>query len=528
VLLESLIQWGVAALSKIEGMFAFSFLDKVSKELVLARDPFGIKPLYYSRNSDSFGFASEPRAIRSLFPQLNRMNEKVAADFLVFGLTDKNSSTFFQGIFALLPGHYMTISNAESFEISEPICYWEPSGEVELDIGFNEAVERFRDLMVDSVKLHMRSDVPVGAAISGGVDSSSLACLMREVSPKSEIHTFSYIADDPRINEESWVDLAEEASGSLGHKVRLDKDSLFERDLDNLIRAQGEPFSTLSIYAQFKVFELAKKSGIKVTLDGQGADELLAGYHGFPEARLRGFLESGDWGSFRQFAQNWVSWPGRSAKSLTIAAMGEFFPSSRKSTSLVKIGSVLGLIGDQSLDFCSDDAKNLASHSNEFNRRKKKNKGRRLSETLGFALGPESLTTLLRFADRNSMYSSIESRVPFLNRKLVDFTLSLPERYLLSESGETKFILREAMRGIVPNAILDRKDKVGFEASTSGWGVGSRIILEIAENLESVPLINKDRTYRAIKGVYQGTNNLNPSIWRIINFARWFQVEGLK
>jgi asparagine synthase (glutamine-hydrolysing) len=528
VLLESLIRWGLTALEKLEGMFAFSFLDIISNRLLLARDPFGIKPLYYSKSANSFGFGSEPRALRSLFPELGSVNEKVAADFLFLGFTDKNSQSFFDGIVSLLPGHYMIISSEPNLSASTPTRYWKPGGEVEIDIGFNDAVDRFRELLLESVELHMRSDVPVGAAISGGVDSSTIACLMREVSPNSEIHTFSYIAADPGISEEAWVDIAVEATGSVGHKVRIDKRSLFEADIDNLILAQGEPFSTLSIYAQFKVFELAKQTGIKVTLDGQGADELLAGYHGYPEARMLGLLEKGDLSSLIKFAQNWGGWPGRSSKSLLGVALAELLPNARRYSSLVKLAQLLGFVGDQSLELFSDQARILASQSSDMSKRDTRYKGRRLAETLGLALGPAGLTTLLRFADRNSMHSSIESRVPFLNRKLAEFTLSLPETYLLSEKGETKHILREAMRGIVPDSILNRKDKIGFEASTGRWGVGSKLLLEISNNLESIPLIDSSQSHKAIRSVFDGTRQLDSSTWRVINFARWTQLEGIK
>jgi asparagine synthase (glutamine-hydrolysing) len=527
VLLESLIRWGVAAIEKLEGMFAFSFLDRTSRSLLLVRDPFGIKPLYYSKTSNTFGFASEPRALRSLFPGLSQIDKRVASDFLVLGFTDKSSNSFFEGIVSLLPGHYLVVSSNHSLSVSNPIRYWEPGGEIELDISFDDAVDKFRELLIESVELHMRSDVPVGAAISGGVDSSSIACLMRKVSPDSEIHTFSYIAADPKISEEFWVDVAVKAAGSVGQKVRIDETTLFEKDLDDLIRAQGEPFSTLSIYAQFKVFELAKQTGIKVTLDGQGADELLAGYHGYPEAKLLSLLEKLDFGSLRDFVRVWGSWPGRTSKSLLGVSLAEFFPDARRSSSLVSLAHVLGLVGDQSLELFSGGAKKLAARSGESNRRDKRFKGRRLAETLGLALGTSGLTTLLRFADRNSMYSSIESRVPFLNKKLVEFTLALPDSYLLSQKGETKHILREAMRGIVPEIILDRRDKIGFEASTEGWGVGSELLTEIAENLDSVPLIDQTESRRAILGVVEGRRKLDSSAWRVINFARWVQLEGL-
>jgi asparagine synthase (glutamine-hydrolysing) len=528
VLLHALIHWGEGALQKLEGMFAFVFVDKKKNTVLMARDPFGIKPLYYHVAESVIGFASEPRSLRKIFPELNQVDEKIASDFLVFGYSDMTEKTFFKGISSLLPGYYFKTS-LDSLSLSvHPVRYWNPDLSQEDDISFLEATSRFKDLLFESVELHMRSDVAVGAALSGGIDSSSIASVVRHLYPSADLHTFSYIASDSTISEESWVDQIIEWTGATGHKVSIDKNLLFESDLDELIVAQGEPFSTLSIYAQFKVFQLAKEVGIKVTLDGQGADEFLAGYHGFPEGRLSSLMQTGKWLEIPSFVKNWESWPGRSAKSLAAVYFAENFPKIRRSSGFISTAQRLGLIGNHNLEFFESKTKTLASLVPErYQDSSKGFRGRKLTQALFEALGPKRLTSLLRFADRNSMHSSIESRVPFLNKKLVEFTLSLPENYLLSDKGETKHVLRHALEGIVPEPILNRRDKIGFEAATPGWGKGSAVLKLVASSLEDIPLINSKASRIAINEVCSGDRPLDSNLWRVVNFARWYQLEKL-
>jgi asparagine synthase (glutamine-hydrolysing) len=528
VLLHALIKWGEGALQKLEGMFAFVFVDKARSTVLLARDPFGIKPLYYHFGDSVIGFASEPRALRRIFPKLNLIDEKAASDFLVFGFTDKTQSTFFQGINSLLPGEYLKVGLGDSELQAAPVRYWNPDFSAESDIGFNEAKDRFRDLFFESVELHMRSDVSIGAALSGGIDSSSIASVVRHLYPSVDLHTFSYIASDSRISEEPWVDRVTDWTGATSHKVSIGKKLLFEEELDELIIAQGEPFTSLSIYAQFKVFQLAKEVGIKVTLDGQGADEFLAGYQGFPESRLSSMIETGSWLEIPKFIKGWRAWPGRSVKGLAANYFAESFPGIRRSSTFISIAHSFGIMGDHNLEFFTSRAKKLAGSVPAARiSGPPRLEGRGLTQALFDAVGPTRLTSLLRVADRNSMHSSIESRVPFLNKKLVEFTLALPEKYLLSDDGETKHILRKALEGIVPEEVLNRKDKIGFEASTHDWGKGSAVLKSVASSLEDIPLINPKAIQVALNGVWSGERALDSNLWRVVNFARWYQLEKL-
>ncbi len=528
VLIQSLIIWGAGALMKLEGMFAFAFVDYHSSSAILARDPFGIKPFYYHQSADSIGFGSEPRVLRHLFPELKKLNEKVAADFLAFGAQDKSDSSFFEGIHCLLPGTALLVDLRDAQPAIKSLRYWDPAPSQAIDVCFMEAQKTFRELLFKSVELHMRSDVPVGAALSGGLDSSSLVSIVRQIYPEADLHTFSYIASNSGLSEEKWVDDVLAWTGATGHKVSLRSSDLFDKDLDPLILAQGEPFPDLSIYAQYKVYELARSFGIKVTLDGQGADEYLAGYHGFPEARLKSLWERGGYIDLIRFGLAWQKWPGRSARSLMAALVAEGMPTVRRHPAFVSLARQLGFMSPQGKGLLSRETEELARFPvSGFTSEALDFRGRRLSQALSEALGPSRLSALLRVADRNSMSFSIESRLPFLNKELVEFTLSLPEHFLLSSEGETKHILRHALSGIVPPEILTRRDKVGFEAAISGWGRESQVLLEIENSLDDIPLVDVKASKRAIHEVFSGKAQLDASVWRILNFARWYKLEKL-
>jgi asparagine synthase (glutamine-hydrolysing) len=183
-----------------------------------------------------------------MFPHFNKVDKKVSADFLAFGDSEMTASTFFAGISSILPGHYLKVGIKIGVQLEQPVKYWNPDFSRVTNIGFEEAKSSFRDLLLESVSLHMRSDVAVGAALSGGLDSSSIVSLMRHLHPNAEIHTFSYLASDPRVNEEIWVDKVTSWAKTIPHKVHLDEKVLFEYSsnfliLNKVLKVQVESLS---------------------------------------------------------------------------------------------------------------------------------------------------------------------------------------------------------------------------------------------------------------------------------------------
>ncbi len=517
VLLAAWREWGKECLIKLVGMFAFAILDCSKNKITCVRDAFGIKPFFYTWENENFLFASELGAIKALKFESVELDWQIAYDYLVHGSYDTGSRTFLNDVFNLSPGHLLEIDLLKNIK-SEPIRWWKPSVEERTDINFNQATELVRDQFLNNVRLHMRSDVPLGAALSGGIDSSSVVCAMRKVEPELPINTFSFIAQGSSVSEEAWVDLVNVHVNAIPHKIILDPRELAS-DIDEMIKVQGEPFGSTSIYAQYRVFKLARDHGVTVTLDGQGADEMLAGYSGFPGQRIRSLLEKGKFSEAIHFLNEWSKWPGRNRLmgiKQTIAQISQgclydtfMLINNKKKTPTWVNTEILeqrGII------------RRLPRHSFS-----KNNIGRRVNAELALCLTQRGLPALLRHGDRNSMRFSVESRVPFLTLDLVNLLLSLPESYLISKDGETKSIFRAAMRGIVPDQILDRRDKIGFETPEREWMIFMAATARnwLSEDLE-LPFLNQSKILKEFDLIISGKINFSWQVWRWINFSRWY------
>ncbi len=520
VLLAAYAEWGAACLPRLIGMFAFVVHDRLRSRIFCARDAFGIKPFFYEWNDDGFLFASEQSALRVLRNKAFEPDLQRSYDYLVHGDYDSEERSFFKGVLHLPPGTYLDV-DVVSTERAEPITWWRaPTAETEL--SFPEAVDAVREQFLSNLRLHLRSDVPLGMTLSGGIDSSAVVCAVRHLAPDMPIHTFSYIADDSRISEEGWVDLVNEEARAISHKVWVTADDL-ARDLDRLIEIQGEPFGSTSIYAQYRIYQLAKESGVTVTLDGQGADELLAGYEGYPGQRMLSLFESRRYFAMNRFARGWATWPGRSYWRAYMYLGRVAFPD----PVYRQARKVLG----RDFEPAWLDTDQLREAGVEFReaRTPLRSHGRckRVTEELAHSLQIRGLPHLLRHSDRNSMAFSIESRVPFMTVAMAELLLSLPEHYLVSDSGETKLIFRAAMRGIVPDAILDRRDKIGLATPEREWFL--RLAPGIREWLGpgfAIPFINRKELTAALDAVVGGKVPVSWQAWRWANYIRWYGAQG--
>jgi len=521
VLLAAYAAWGVEALRRLVGMFAFAILDVVRRVVFLARDPFGIKPLYYAATDHSFAFASELKTLLEFGNVSRQVNANRLFSYLRHGLCDYGSETLLADVLQLPAAHYLEIE-LDSDRGPRPLCYWEPALEVRDDLSFEQAAEQLRALFLNSVALHLRSDVPVGSALSGGIDSSSVVMAMRYLEPDVELHTFSYIADEDALNEEKWVDLVARAAHSHVHKVRPSPAELMA-DFAQLSYMQDMPSGSTSLHAQYCVFRAAQKAGIKVMLDGQGADEILGGYSYFRGARLASLVRQRRWRQAGNFISHAWRWPGAGGFLLFEDASHYLLPRFAQ-------GPLRKLVGkDLVPSWLNEDWFHQhgvrphllwdSYHSPHV-----------LQEKLQREL-LEHLPNLLRYEDRNSMAFSIESRVPFLTPELVNFVFSLPEEYIVAPDGTSKAVFRRAMRGIVPDPILDRKDKIGFAtperkllSAVSRW-IQERFDTEVAAE---IPAIRMDVISREWQQIEQGRKPISYSVWRCLNVIEWterFQIQ---
>lgn len=523
VLLELYAQMGASVLPHLRGMFSFVIFDKIENSLHCFRDAFGIKPFFFYYDENHFAFASEVRALRALTPVKHGLNYQRAFDYLSLGRYNEVGPTFLDGIVQLEPGTFFTVDLATKIEI-QPRRWWNPAIAEKGALGFREATEIVREEFLENVRLHLRSDVPLGAALSGGVDSSCLVGAMRHLEPDMDIHTFSYIANEGNINEEAWVNKVNEHTNAIAHKVQIAENDLWE-DLDDMIIAQGEPFGSTSIYGSYRVFKMAHANGITVCLEGQGADEMFAGYEGYPHMRLRSLLETGQIPDAFEFLHHWANWPGRSRKDVLMRLCAEFLP--QKTHSFFRGISGLRVVKPWLTPSVLERSA-VQMEAYRAGHRDKHAKGRRLVEFERFLLGYGSLARLLRHGDRNSMRWSIENRVPFLTTQFAELALTLPENYLVSQSGESKSVFRAAMRGLVPDEILDRRDKVGFETPQSRWlGSGRVDVSSLLDAAAEIEFFEIDALRKELADVTSGTKAFSNDAWRIINYCKWAALVGL-
>ncbi|MGH9633232.1 MAG: asparagine synthase (glutamine-hydrolyzing) [Candidatus Angelobacter sp.] len=515
VLLAAYAEWGKECLGRLIGMFAFAIFDGERRTVFLARDFFGIKPLYYSSSKQQFAFASELKALLELSQAPRHVNSSSLLLYLRHGLSDQGAATLLSDVHQLPAAHCMEIS-LDRTETAQPIRYWQPEI-TPTDISFDEAAARLRDLFLESIRLHLRSDVPVGAALSGGIDSSAIVAAMRTVVPGLEIHAFSYIADDARLSEEKWIDSMVQRTGAHSHKVRANSQELV-RDLDKLLSVQEEPFGSTSIYAQNRVFRLASEAGIKVMLDGQGADELLGGYRYYLAARFASLIRQHRFAEALRFLRNASHLPNTSAMTVALWTADYLIPArwQKPLRALIAKEFTPRWVNSRwfqergetpvKVNYCRDQ------HVLRF--------------ALLRTLSDTSLPHLLRYEDRNSMAFSIESRVPFLTPELANFVLSLPENYIVADDGTSKAVFRKAMRGIVPDEILDRKDKIGFATPEQEW---LRVIdgwvqqTLHSEAAASMPFLNRTSMQREWEAIIQGRQAFDNRVWRWLNIIRWSQ-----
>jgi asparagine synthase (glutamine-hydrolysing) len=449
VIINSYLAWGEECLHKFNGMWSFCIYDKVKKSIFCSRDRYGIKPFYYYCDNNILVFGSEIPAILAVLPNKLLPNLQVVAEFLASNRTDYNEETFFLGVNRLKHGHNLiTILDGKSLEVRVKKWY-DLQTQSQRSTPFANP-QQFHDNFSSSIELRLRSDVPVGTCLSGGLDSSSILAVLKNELSRNDIHTFSAVyGNDFKGDETKFISLFKGSTPNM-HFTHPSAENLEESILD-LIEYHAEPFPTTAIYAQYKVMELAAKS-VTVSLDGQGADEHLAGYHyfygylfkelssGFKVSRLLNELYA-DWKLNKSFLglKSWVYF--------SIPFLRQEFSSSGFPKYFTGELKRVHRDGKRDIDTLFSSKTLNESLQNHFEYK---------------------LEHLLKWADRNSMRFSIEARLPFLDYRLVERSLATSSENKIY-NGWTKVILRESMKGNLPEEIRLRKDKIGFSTPQKMW-----------------------------------------------------------
>lgn len=516
VLFRAFGEMGLEILSDCIGMFAFAYLDLERNTLTLIRDPFGIKPLYYIAEPDRFAFASEIRPLARLLHGTIAADPVVVHRFLRYAVTDADERTFFRAIKQVRPGGGLDISLDDPGKVSE-FDWWTPvSKTVSNRRSRADAAAELRALFVDSVKLHLRADTPVATTLSGGIDSSAIVAATRTIlGPDAIVHSFTYRAGDSPIDEGRYAKVAAAAAQVVSHDVYGSPERL-AAELDGLIMAQEQPFTTTSIYAQALVFRAVAERGFKVAVDGQGSDEMFAGYGTFAGAALAAHIRESNYADACRLLK--VSSSGR--LKLLGSAAERLMPESMRPL-LRKILGRSAFPVWLNRSWLTDAGDTFDDVHPGY--------GASLKEELFSLTWRGSLPMLLRYADRNAMNVSVENRVPFLTPEIARFAFSLPDTFLIDGEGVTKSLLRDALRGLVPDELLDRRDKIGFQTPEAGWLQSSeplRARLKSFFSGKPPPFLSPNFAEYAV-GVIDGRRPHDPAVWRVANLVRWAELNGV-
>ena len=517
-------QWGDECIQRFRGMFAFAIWDAPKRRLLLVRDRLGVKPLYWARSGDRLLFASEIKGILESGLIEARPNTSVLSEMLATRYTS-DEETLFEGIYKLLPGHRLVFEDG-AIRIEK---YWDlpldgPDPELEA-LGQHELIDRFRDLLQESVRLRLMADVPLGMFLSGGIDSSAVAALMsREMN--RPVETFSVAFADRRFSELEYARQAARAIGANNHEVVIGEDDFFGA-LPRLIWHEDEPIAHPSSVPLHFVSALARQH-VKVVLTGEGSDELLAGYGKYPRALINwnagGVYERMVPGAVRAAVAS--SLVPHLPRSLGRYARRSFLSVPRRPAAMF-LDNFAGMplhLQHTLLDPAIVNGRDPYASSLEYFTRVNGN-----SSTLGRLLYTDTktyLVELLMKQDQMSMSTSIESRVPFLDHKLVEFAARLPDRLKLA-GFTTKRILRESLRGIVPDEILTRP-KMGFPVPFASWtqngwnGVARDVLLDRRSRERG--LIKPAAVSQLLDEHRDGTCRGGDAIWALLNLELWYRT----
>jgi asparagine synthase (glutamine-hydrolysing) len=514
VLIAAYERWGTDCLPRLNGMFAFALWDNRRGELFLARDRFGEKPLFYTRlRGGGYAFASEMKALFAHPDVAVTPRESAVRSYVDGPFYEDGPETMFDGVLRLMPAHAMTV--ADDGSVRRQWRYWTPEyGPAESSFDEAAAVERFRELLERSVRMRLRSDVPVGTSLSGGLDSSTIVGLLaaaRMQTPTLTQNTFSGRFDetDPTLSEGPYIDLVVQRTGVRAHSVTPTPLGLIEES-ERLHWHQEEPFLSASIYLQWCVMRLAYEHKTTVLLDGQGADELLAGYQFYFPTHQRDLVDRGQYG---RLVRDTVAFRRR----LRRASQG-YANSRRRFDDDVALGARVVASAWRSRWRLpqSNYAEGVPAAA----------PGTRLRRKIAEALQYNSLPMLLRYADRNGMAFSRETRFPFLDHELVDWCVTLPDRAFISH-GWQKHILRQATGDVLPPQIRWRADKVGYAAPLDLWLRGTlrewgreRLFTGPVAELEGYDRSSIDELWRR----HQAGENHSWALWRWISLNEWFNL----
>jgi asparagine synthase (glutamine-hydrolysing) len=532
VLLQSYLEWGEDCLERIEGMFAFAIWDGVRGRLFCARDRLGIKPFYYATPAEHFIFASEIKGLLP-FPGLqSTVDDDAVLGFLVHGNCDYRERTILRNVSALPAAHALTLDLAT--RSLNRWCYWSPAPRSEWD-GLNDAtrIEQLRHLLEGTIRSHLISDVRAGSCLSGGLDSSAVVGLIGKLwrdqpdaatAVGDQFHTFTSCYEYPELDERSYaLDMAHSvgATPSLVFPSAAD----FWDGFGQMAWHQDMPFSGMSFYAQWRVMRAAREQGVKVLLDGQGGDEVFGGYAKFRYAYLASLLRAGRLGTAGREA--WASLMARDLYLLDVRQGYRYLP--RRLRGLLGVDSVLQQVLRADWNSTVDGESTPATRWWRHAAARPGSSPWTIMQSIQIEdILVDTLPLILRMEDRSSMAFSIEARVPLLDHKLVEFGLSLPD-HLKIQNGVSKFAVRQATTGLMPEGVRLRRTKLGFAGADRRW-LGKDLKPQVSDLIADTLRCERFVDPAPLRKWYRSPNGENASaeaygsLFRVLSLEMWMRA----
>lgn len=505
VILHAFAEWGTKCVQRFVGMWSFVIWDRVKKSLFASRDRFGIKPFNYIFRSGRFYFASELKTLKVSPLFTNDINENQVARGLQMGWLSYFDETYFKCIKSLPAAHNLTLDK-NGLKVDR---YWDIKTGTYSNLSFKEKSAEFYRLFSDSIRIHMRSDVPVASCLSGGLDSSAIVSMVQEQNPGKIYKSFSiYYEGEGDVDERPFIKEVINKYPTIEPHYYSPSDSEVTEHFHKALYHSDVPATGSSFISQYFLMKLISENNIKVVLDGQGSDEFLAGYmHSF--YRLIGGMLN----RFDVVGSLFETYDVNKRIGNSVPKMGAHYLKSL----LASIKSEHSLY---ELEYQRYYPFMMNTDSKEVPFQLKDVDGTRLDQFLYHLMFSTSLPSLLHYEDRNSMAFSIESRVPFLDHRLVEFCFGLLDTDKIHKT-ETKYILREALKNVLPQAIYERKDKKGFVTpGESKWLHGPLKFL--MENDQKLPdFINKQKAGQIFKEYKAGDKSKSTLVWRLAVLGAW-------
>jgi len=501
VILKAYKEWGKECVHRFNGMWAFVIYDRSKSFIWCSRDRIGVKPFYYFKDDNKFLFASEQKTILHSGLIEKKINHQAAFDYLSFNEIENHPQGLLEGIIELQPAHHLCV-DITTGKMSVEKYYTIPVNTASEAMNSKKIIqyqEEILERLIQSVKLRLRADVEVGSCLSGGMDSSSIVGLMHHLQPTNKIHLFTSTNSDEKIDESKWAKMMVDYSHGQWHTVQPGSQELLS-DLEELTLCQDIPLFSTSTYAQWRVMKKVKDAGIKVVLDGQGGDELFAGYE--PHRYFLNY-ENGK----NYLGKQWMKYHG--LRRLPVTALKKAYRSNFPDFKMIN-GDLYDKYSAQTFENFKNDQ--------QFT----------LNNRLAHEFYNSSLKSYLKCEDRCSMWFSVESRVPLADDKeLSELLFSIPGSYKIVNNS-LKYLLKESIKGYIPEEVRLRKDKLGYTTPNNQW------IYEIKDEIrhyfsadlkDFIDLDYLNKNYNTFFDQQNAPENRR--IFKFISFAVWKKVNGL-